>query len=60
MSHVYAAGVDLVSVGALTHSAPSLDLGLDLVDEPLATPAGRGTSRQPNAIDPTGPGRQGS
>lgn len=27
-----AAGVDFVSVGALTHSAPSLDLGLDLVD----------------------------
>jgi nicotinate-nucleotide pyrophosphorylase (carboxylating) len=23
------AGVDLISVGALTHSAPSLDLGLD-------------------------------
>ena len=27
-----AAGADLVSVGALTHSAPVLDLGLDLVD----------------------------
>jgi nicotinate-nucleotide pyrophosphorylase (carboxylating) len=26
-----AAGVDLISVGALTHSAPSLDLGLDFV-----------------------------
>jgi nicotinate-nucleotide pyrophosphorylase (carboxylating) len=26
-----AAGADLVSVGALTHSAPALDLGLDLV-----------------------------
>jgi nicotinate-nucleotide pyrophosphorylase (carboxylating) len=26
-----AAGVDLISVGALTHSAPALDLGLDLV-----------------------------
>ncbi len=26
-----AAGVDLLSVGALTHSAPALDLGLDLV-----------------------------
>ena len=24
-------GVDLISVGALTHSAPVLDLGLDLV-----------------------------
>ncbi len=29
-----AAGVDLISVGALTHSAPVLDLGLDLVPEP--------------------------
>ena len=27
-----AAGADLISVGALTHSAPALDLGLDLVD----------------------------
>jgi nicotinate-nucleotide pyrophosphorylase (carboxylating) len=27
-----AAGPDLISVGALTHSAPSLDLGLDLVE----------------------------
>jgi nicotinate-nucleotide pyrophosphorylase (carboxylating) len=28
----YAAmGVDLISVGALTHSAPALDLGLDLI-----------------------------
>ena len=26
-----AAGADLMSVGALTHSAPALDLGLDLV-----------------------------
>jgi nicotinate-nucleotide pyrophosphorylase (carboxylating) len=25
-----AAGADFVSVGALTHSAPSLDLGLDI------------------------------
>ncbi|MBV9788834.1 MAG: nicotinate-nucleotide diphosphorylase (carboxylating), partial [Chloroflexi bacterium] len=28
------AGVDLISVGALTHSAPSLDIGLDFVWEP--------------------------
>jgi nicotinate-nucleotide pyrophosphorylase (carboxylating) len=27
-----AAGVDLISIGALTHSAPVLDLGLDLAD----------------------------
>ncbi|HUY65541.1 MAG TPA: carboxylating nicotinate-nucleotide diphosphorylase [Acidimicrobiales bacterium] len=29
-----AAGVDLISVGALTHSAPVLDLGLDLMPDP--------------------------
>jgi nicotinate-nucleotide pyrophosphorylase (carboxylating) len=28
-----AVGVDLISVGALTHSAPALDLGLDLVGD---------------------------
>ena len=33
-----AAGIDLLSVGALTHSSPRLDLGLDLVDDP--TPEG--------------------
>ncbi|MHB1777688.1 MAG: carboxylating nicotinate-nucleotide diphosphorylase [Acidimicrobiales bacterium] len=33
-----AAGVDLISVGALTHSVAALDLGLDLVD---VGPAGR-------------------
>jgi nicotinate-nucleotide pyrophosphorylase (carboxylating) len=27
-------GVDFLSVGALTHSAPALDIGLDLVEEP--------------------------
>jgi nicotinate-nucleotide pyrophosphorylase (carboxylating) len=28
-------GVDMISVGALTHSAPALDLGLDVrVDDP--------------------------
>jgi nicotinate-nucleotide pyrophosphorylase (carboxylating) len=26
-----ATGVDLISVGALTHSAPVLDIGLDIV-----------------------------
>ena len=29
-----AAGVDLISVGALTHSAPVLDIGLDIEPEP--------------------------
>jgi len=28
------AGADLISVGALTHSSPALDIGLDLLDEP--------------------------
>jgi nicotinate-nucleotide pyrophosphorylase (carboxylating) len=31
-----AAGADLVSVGALTHSAPILDIGLDLAAGPHA------------------------
>jgi nicotinate-nucleotide pyrophosphorylase (carboxylating) len=33
-----AAGVDLLSVGALTHSAPILDLGLDLAWEADGAP----------------------
>jgi nicotinate-nucleotide pyrophosphorylase (carboxylating) len=37
----YAAmGVDLISVGALTHSAPVLDLGLDLMTPPAADEPG--------------------
>ena len=35
---VAATGVDYLSVGALTHSAPVLDLGLDLTTDPA--PAG--------------------
>lgn len=31
---IAATGVDFISVGALTHSAPALDLGMDFVDEP--------------------------
>ena len=31
------AGVDLISVGALTHSAPVLDIGLDLLDHDAVT-----------------------
>ena len=31
-------GVDFISVGALTHSSPALDLGLDLLPEPAARP----------------------
>jgi nicotinate-nucleotide pyrophosphorylase (carboxylating) len=38
-----AAGADLISVGALTHSAPALDIGLDI--EP-------GSSRRPVDIEP--------
>ena len=30
VSAIAKAGVDLISVGALTHSAPILDLGLDI------------------------------
>jgi nicotinate-nucleotide pyrophosphorylase (carboxylating) len=30
VSEIAATGVDLISVGALTHSAPSLDIGLDV------------------------------
>ncbi len=38
---VAAAGVDLISVGALTHSAPVLDLGLDFVTPPKKTRASK-------------------
>jgi nicotinate-nucleotide pyrophosphorylase (carboxylating) len=31
--HYAAAGADLISVGAITHSAPVLDLGLDLEED---------------------------
>jgi nicotinate-nucleotide pyrophosphorylase (carboxylating) len=34
-----AAGVDLISVGWLTHSAPALDVGLDFEPRPRATAA---------------------
>jgi len=46
-----AAGADLISVGALTHSAPVLDLGLDVQPEPpgerarAGRPSGRGAVR---------------
>jgi nicotinate-nucleotide pyrophosphorylase (carboxylating) len=33
-SAVAGTGVDFLAVGALTHSAPALDIGLDLVEEP--------------------------
>jgi len=53
ISDIAATGVDVVSVGALTHSAPALDIGLDFEiekaaeTEPLATKAQRheGTQR---------------
>jgi nicotinate-nucleotide pyrophosphorylase (carboxylating) len=32
-SEVAAMGVDYISIGALTHSAPALDLGLDLASD---------------------------
>jgi nicotinate-nucleotide pyrophosphorylase (carboxylating) len=34
-NEVATTGVDFLAVGALTHSAPALDLGLDLVAQPL-------------------------
>lgn len=37
VAQIASTGVDFVSVGALTHSAPALDIGLDLIDE-LAAP----------------------
>ena len=43
-SAVAATGVDFLSVGALTHSAPALDIGLDLV-----APADYPTPRRPEA-----------
>lgn len=56
---VAATGVDYLAVGALTHSAPALDIALDLVDEPLPGSVGpvagqdRNTSAvpQPSAAD---------
>jgi nicotinate-nucleotide pyrophosphorylase (carboxylating) len=38
-AHAYAeTGVDYLSVGALTHSSPILDVALDIVDEPIHQP----------------------
>jgi nicotinate-nucleotide pyrophosphorylase (carboxylating) len=34
VKEIAASGVDLISVGALTHSAPVLDLGLDFISAP--------------------------
>jgi nicotinate-nucleotide pyrophosphorylase (carboxylating) len=34
MAEVAASGVDMISIGALTHSAPSLDVALDFVSRP--------------------------
>ncbi|MEA2725097.1 MAG: hypothetical protein QOH59_2868 [Gemmatimonadales bacterium] len=34
VKHIAATGVDLISVGALTHSAPALDIALDFTWEP--------------------------
>jgi nicotinate-nucleotide pyrophosphorylase (carboxylating) len=43
---IAATGVDVISVGALTHSARALDLGLDVVIEP-ATDAATAVSAAP-------------
>jgi nicotinate-nucleotide pyrophosphorylase (carboxylating) len=39
-----AAGVDCISVGALTHSVPVLDLGLDFIND-QATEGSNGAAR---------------
>lgn len=41
-----AAGADFVSVGRLTHSAPAIDLGLDLAPLPSAQSTGRRASQR--------------
>lgn len=46
---IAATGVDVISVGALTHSARALDLGLDVVIE------GAGAIGAPNSATPTTP-----
>jgi len=38
-AEVAATGVDFMSVGALTHSSPILDLALDLVERSLPAPS---------------------
>lgn len=38
VKEIASSGVDLISVGALTHSAPVLDLGLDFISAPQKSP----------------------
>ncbi len=42
---VAATGVDYLAVGALTHSAPALDIGLDLVEASVVPPGRAGSGR---------------
>lgn len=52
---VAATGVDYLSVGAITHSAPTLDLGFDLREQrPVRTPAGRKTGLMEAGSPPLG------
>ena len=51
-----AAGVDLISVGALTHSAPVLDLGLDV--RKLTAPMGQGPHLGEEGGDGAPPGAE--
>jgi nicotinate-nucleotide pyrophosphorylase (carboxylating) len=44
---IAATGVDVISVGALTHSARALDLGLDVVIEAPSSDAAPVASREP-------------
>jgi nicotinate-nucleotide pyrophosphorylase (carboxylating) len=41
ISEIAATGVDVISVGALTHSAPAMDIGLDFEIETVEDPSSR-------------------
>lgn len=49
-------GVDYLAVGALTHSAPALDIALDLWADEDGVPAGQATDGEPASGGPAGPG----
>jgi len=53
LADVARTGVDRISMGALTHSAPALDLSLDLVFDPLGQP-----SDDPGGAPAPGPGER--
>ena len=55
-------GVDFISVGALTHSAPALDIGLDfipaLMSSAMADDFSGIAARISRSIPPSGPGNR--